>query len=108
MKNKLAITDIEKKTLSGKNPDIGRDIAKNGDNSVVNAKKLLDHGKLITLHKNPQFVSIPMHTHDYIELCYMRKGQTTHVINGKQLLLCEGEALILNQHATQEIMPAAK
>lgn len=100
-----ATTAIESNAAYGKNTDIEKHII---ENQVVNATKLLARGKLITLHKNPQFVSIPMHTHDYIELCYMRKGQTTHIINGKRLLLSEGEALILNQHATQEIMPAGE
>ncbi len=75
---------------------------------IIQAQKLLDSGKLITTTKNPQFEYIPAHTHDYIEMCYMHKGQTTHIINGKKLLLCEGETLILNQHATQEILPAGE
>ena len=75
---------------------------------IIQAQKLLDSGKLITTTKNPQFEYISAHTHDYIEMCYMHKGQTTHIINGKKLLLCEGETLILNQHATQEILPAGE
>ncbi len=75
---------------------------------IIQAQKLLDSGKLITTTKNPQFEYIHAHTHDYIEMCYMHKGQTTHIINGKKLLLCEGETLILNQHATQEILPAGE
>ena len=72
------------------------------------AKKLITDGKLITTNLNPQLVPVRTHTHDFIEMCYMHKGQTTHIINGKELLLHQGEVLILNQHAVQEILPASE
>lgn len=75
---------------------------------VVHAKKRLDIGKIITMRTHPSSAYIPAHTHDFIELCYMHKGQTTHIINGKKLILNEGETLILNQHTIQEILPASK
>jgi AraC-like DNA-binding protein len=36
----------------------------------------------------------------------MCEGETTHIINGNTVKLSKGETLILNQHATQEILPA--
>lgn len=38
----------------------------------------------------------------------MCSGQTTHIINKTRLVLQTGELLILNQHATQEILPAGR
>ena len=75
---------------------------------IFRAKKLITDGKLITTNTNPRLVPVRTHTHDFIEMCYMRKGQTTHIINGEKLLLHQGEVLILNQHAVQEILPASK
>ena len=36
--------------------------------SVINAKKLLDSGKLITIRPHTRFVHFSAHTHDYVEL----------------------------------------
>ena len=76
--------------------------------NVINAKKLLDSGKLITIRPHTRFVHFPPHTHDYVELVYMCQGQTTHIIDGNQVVLQAGELLFLNQNAIQEIQPAGE
>jgi AraC-like DNA-binding protein len=53
-------------------------------------------------------VHFPEHTHDFIEAVYMYQGKTTHIINGKELVLKEGELLFLGQNARQEILPASE
>ena len=100
----MPITDEERAILSGKNID--RNMYMESGKNVISAEKLLDSGKLITLRSHTRFVHFPKHSHDYIEMVYMCKGQTIHIINGKSVLLSEGEVLILNQHAVQEILPA--
>lgn len=104
----LARITAEEQTILHVSTAIDRDIYMKGEADVINAKKLLDSGKLITIRSHTRFVHFPAHTHDYIELIYMCEGQTTHIINGKELRLCKGETLILNQNATQEILPADK
>ena len=99
------ITAEEQTFLSG-SKDIDRNIYMKGDTDVINAKKLVAAGKLITIRPHTRFVHFPEHTHDYIEMIYMCKGQTTHIINGKSITPLQGETLILNQHAKQEILPA--
>ena len=101
------ITDEEQSLLAGSN-NINREIYMKNDSDIINAKKLIDIGKLITIRPHTRFVHFPEHTHDYIEMVYMCQGQTTHIINGKCITLLQGETLILNQHATQEILPAGK
>lgn len=88
--------------------DNGTNVVKSHNVRTMRANLFLDRGKLITMNTNPRFIYVRAHTHDFIELCYMREGQTTHIINGKKIILCKGEALILNQHATQEILPAGE
>lgn len=101
------ITDEEKALLDGSS-DIDRSIYMKSNSGVINAKKLVDTGRLITIRPHTRFVHFPEHTHDYIEMIYMCKGETSHIINGKSITLLQGETLILNQHAKQEILPASE
>lgn len=101
------ITDEEQSLLDGSN-NINREIYMKSNSDIINAKKLIDTGKLITIRPHTRFVHFPEHTHDYIEMIYMCQGQTTHIVNGKSIILLQGETLILNQHATQEILPAGE
>ncbi len=78
------------------------------ENNVIDARKLLDSGKLIQVRPHTRFVHFPKHTHNYIEVIYMCAGQTHHVIDGEEVILREGELLFLNQKAQQEIYPAAQ
>ncbi len=75
---------------------------------VFDANKLLKSGKLIQIRPHTRFVHFPKHTHNYIEIIYMCKGSTTHIVNGEEIVLNEGELLFLNQNAVQEIEPAGK
>ena len=101
------ITDEEQAILDG-SVAIDRDIYMDSEKNIINAQKLIDSDKLITVRPHTRFVHFPKHTHDYIEIVYMCKGETSHIINGSEVKLLCGETLILNQHATQEILPAGK
>jgi len=106
------ITKEEERILSGCT-EIEKDLYMSGDNSagegnIVDAKKLLEAGKLIQVRPHTRFVHFPKHTHNYIEVIYMCLGQTHHVIDGEDVFLKEGELLFLNQKAEQEIYPAAE
>lgn len=102
-----AITEEEQSILDG-NRRIDKSIYTEKGGSVVSAKKLLESGKLITLRPHTRFIHFPEHTHDYVEVVYMCRGQTTHIVNGKTIELCEGELLFLGQNAKQEILPAGR
>lgn len=100
------ITDEEREILAGKGVD--KSIYTTTGGSIIRSKKLLVDGKLISVRKHTRFVHFPEHTHDYIEAVYMCSGNTTHVINGREILLREGELLFLGQNARQEILPAGE
>ena len=74
--------------------------------NIIDAGKLLDDGKLIQVRPHTRFVHFPIHMHNYIEVIYMCAGSTHHVIDGEDVILNEGELLLLNQKARQEIYPA--
>ena len=99
------ITPEEEKILSGKK-SIEKDIYMSDESNVIDAKKLLDAGKLIQVRTHTRFIHFPEHTHNYVEMIYMCSGSTHHVINGEDLILKQGELLMLNQNAVQEIYPA--
>ncbi|MDR2655833.1 MAG: AraC family transcriptional regulator [Oscillospiraceae bacterium] len=102
----VAITPEEQAILNGSS-EIDRDLYMTEGN-VINARKLLDSNKLITVRKHARFIHFPEHSHDYIEMVYIAAGNVTHIINGGKITLQKGELLILNQHAKQEILPAGE
>ncbi len=85
---------------------INTSIYSNNNSSVIDARKLLEEGKLIDLRVHTRFAHFPKHSHNYVEMVYMVSGFTRHKVNGNEVILRQGELLLMNQHATQEIFPA--
>ena len=96
------ITQEEQAILNGRKT-IDRDLYMQGKENVINSRKLLDAGKLITLRPHTRFIDFPEHTHDYVEVVYMCQGHTTHMVNGRKLELKKGELLFLNQSVTHAV-----
>ncbi len=103
----IPITDEEMAILNGAD-SVDKSIYTTHGGRVIRSKKLLSEGKLIRARTHTRFVHFPEHTHDFIEAVYMCSGETTHIINGKKLILREGELLFLGQNARQEILPAGE
>lgn len=99
------ITAEEREILAGRS-DIDRSIYMQGQGSVVNSRKLLASGKLITIRPHTRFIPFPEHTHDYVEVIYMCSGETFHIVNGREIRLKQGDLLFLNQSATHEVCRA--
>ncbi len=99
------ITEEEQAILDGRTT-INRELYMQGQGNTINAKKLLAAGKLITIRPHTRFIHFPEHTHDYVEVVYMCAGQTTHIVNGKRILLEQGDMLFLSQSATHEVCKA--
>ena len=101
------ITDEERRILEGKQ-EIDPQLYTEKKEMVVDSAKLLKKGKLIQVRPHTRFVHFPAHTHNYIEVIYMCQGTTTHIVNGNQVVLEQGDLLFLNQNAVQEIEPAGR
>nr|WP_207718932.1 AraC family transcriptional regulator [Oribacterium sp. oral taxon 102] len=99
-----AITEEERRILNGSGID--RSFYNLDLSTVIDAKKLLREGRLIDLRPHTRFIDFPKHSHNYVELVYMFRGQTTHFINGTEVILHSGELLFLSPGATQEIRAA--
>ena len=101
------VTAEEQEILDGRS-NINRDIYMQGQKRIINSRKLLASGKLITIRPHTRFIHFPEHTHDYVEVIYMCSGETTHIVNGKEIKLEQGDLLFLNQSATHEVCRAEK
>lgn len=99
------ITEEEQRILDG-NQGIEQQRYTEKKELIVDAEKLMQRGKLIQVRPHTRFVHFPKHRHNYVEVIYMCQGTTTHIIDGNQVVLKEGDMLFLNQHAEQEILPA--
>lgn len=102
-----AVTQEEQALLSGSDT-IQRSIYMYGNSNVIDAKKLLDSGRLIAVRPHTRFVHFPEHRHNYVEVVYMCCGTTTHIANGRPIVLRPGELLFFGQGARQEILPAGE
>ena len=101
------ITPEEQALLSGQD-QIQRGIYMDSGSDIIDAKKLLASGRLITLRPHTRFAHFPEHRHNYVEMVYMCRGSTTHIANGKIIALHQGELLLFGQGAKQEILPAGE
>ena len=102
------ISPEEKALLEGH--ELNKEIYMDADapSYVVDAAKLLQSGRLITIRPHTRFAHFPEHTHNYVEVVYMVQGSTEHIANGTPVTLHEGELLFFGQGAKQEILPAGE
>ena len=104
----LSVITEEERTLLEGSADIDRSLYMDGSCDMISGKKLLQPTKLIAVRPHTRFVHFPEHTHDFVEIVYMCRGTTTHIVNGTKVDLMTGELLLLGQNALQEILPAAE
>ena len=105
---RLAALSQEEKEILGGRKKIDRSLYMDGSRDVISGEKLLEKGKLIAIRPHTRFVAFPEHTHDYVEMVYMARGRSTHLVNGQRLTLEQGELLMLGQNARQAIEPAGE
>ncbi len=95
------ITKEEEKLKNGEKLDISAYAS--DDSATVDSRKLLKYGNLITVRPNTRFTAFPKHKHNYIEMVYVCKGSQKHIIgNDTQIVLKEGELLLMNQYVFHE------
>lgn len=96
------VTEEEKSFLLGGSYD--KSIFNDSDPELVDYKKMLKPTEAIQARMHSRFASYPKHRHNFIEMVYMCRGKTTHIINGKQPIeLHEGNILFINQHTYHSI-----
>ncbi|MFI3214762.1 MAG: AraC family transcriptional regulator [Eubacteriales bacterium] len=107
--DKLKVITPEEQMILDGNMNIQKSLYSNSDEFIIDSNHMLATGKLIDIRPHTRFVHFPTHTHNYIEIIYMCSGSTTHIVNGDtKIPLKTGQLLFLNQHASQEILPAGE
>lgn len=105
---KLSVLTEEERCILNGQKQIDRSLYMDGSRDVISGDKLLSPGKIITIRPHTRFIAFPEHTHDYVEMVYMCRGETRHRVNGNEIILREGELLMLGQNARQSIAPAGE
>ncbi len=99
------ITEEERALLHGSSVD--QTLYASGSLFKVDAKKMNERGRLMSIRPHTRFAPFPRHSHNYVEIMYMCRGKTVHRINGDVCVtLHEGELLFLNRHASHAIQRA--
>ena len=99
------ITPEEEQLRKGSSLEI--DNYTSGKSFVIHSHKLTEKGNLLSIRPHTRFTEFPRHTHNFVEIMYMCRGTTRHVINDTtELTLETGDLLILNQHACHSIARA--
>ena len=101
LKHLSAITDEEKRLLSGEALDLFT--YSDTGAGLVDSGKLLSADRLIDIRPATRFTTFPRHCHNYVEMVYMCSGSQKHIIgDNTEITLKKGELLLLNQHAYHE------
>ncbi len=102
------ITEEERKILEERK-EVQKDIYTETEEFTIDARKMLEKGRVIDIRKHTRFTSFPQHRHNFIEIIYMCEGHTFHKIdNMTEIELKAGELLFLNQLSYQEIAEAGE
>ena len=78
------ITEEEKRILEG-DASIDRSIYMEKQEEIIRSSKMLPKGKRIMVRTHTRFVHFPVHSHDFVEIIYMCKGSTTHIVDGERI-----------------------
>lgn len=100
------ITPEEEEMLKKKDALLEDYIAQPGSD-VVDKDRMLREKRMIDIMKQPRFVSVPEHTHNYIEMVYICSGSAVHTINGTTKLKLETDDLLLLKPGTYHAYGAA-
>lgn len=99
------VTQEERAILQGGSVD--RTLYASGRSFEVDAKKMLERGRLMTIRPHTRFAPFPRHSHNYVEIMYMCQGKAVHRIDGDvPVTLQAGELLLLNRHASHAVQRA--
>lgn len=105
----LQVISPEEQAILDGDEQIQKNLYTSRKDFVIDSQKLLEKGRLIEIRPHTRFVHFPKHRHNYVEMIYMCSGSTTHIIDGTdRIVLHPGDLLLLNQNATQEILPASE
>ena len=101
MKRKLLeylkkIDDVEEEFIKNENNVLAPYLLKKSG-TVIDTDKTIREGAMIDIMKQPRFVEIPEHVHQYMEIIYMFSGSATHFVNKTEVKLEVEDLLFIKQ-----------
>lgn len=98
----VCFTDEEIDNLNGKNI-IDKSIYETDISNIVDSEKLLFNNQQISVRKHTRFCKYPVHKHNYVEFIFVCSGKMINYINGRKIVLHEGDIMLLNQNVEHSI-----
>ncbi|MGT2906286.1 AraC family transcriptional regulator [Streptococcus dentiloxodontae] len=106
----LELTESEKRYLHGDYFNYGKSMEKVLHNeekilqfslkNIANAEK----GAPFFIRKQSRFAPVPRHITDVVELNYIYKGRSEQYVNGKQIVLEQGDLIIIDTSSSHEVI----
>jgi len=72
---------------------------------VVDGKSYISNG-MIMVRKHPRYCFINKHSHNYLEVNYVLKGEIEEILDGNKIKLRQGELLFISKNSSHEFLPA--
>lgn len=100
------ITPEEEEMIRSRQPLLER-YAKEPGSQVVDRDKMIRPRRMIDVMKQPRFIEVTEHTHNYLEMIYVVSGVSRQVIGGdRELVMKEGDLMFLRQGTYHTVAPA--
>ena len=96
----------EEKVYLKDHASVQKEIYTKTDFFEIDSKKFIKENRLITVRTHTRFVDFPVHKHNYIEIMYVCQGSITHCIEGKEIVMNQGDILLLNQQVAHGVKKA--
>lgn len=103
---KLQEISFEEQTYLDGHANVKKEIYTKQNTFEIDKQLFLKEERLITVRPHSRFVNFPEHRHNYIEIMYVCKGNITHYIEGKEIVMQKGDMLLLNQHVKHSVKKA--
>ena len=76
--------------------------------TVLRREVFLQNGKLIDVSPHERFSVTAVHRHDFVEMAYLLHGNAAHLIEGKRVVLRQGDLLIMNRYVRHSVEPCGR
>lgn len=96
-----AISKEEEAILSGS--ELNKRLYTANSDFIVSTAKMTGGMRDITVRTHTRYTNFPLHKHSYLEMMIVLSGRVTHRISGEEIILTEGDILILNKHVAHSI-----
>jgi AraC-like DNA-binding protein/mannose-6-phosphate isomerase-like protein (cupin superfamily) len=84
------------------------ELLKKNNRFTIDVEEILHQNEVISFVKHTRFITIPEHTHKFVEMMYVYQGKVEQFINGHKVNLNQGDICILNPGTFHKIEKSSK